>query len=100
MIFLCKLRLHFNHILKFQFFYFHFSFLFTHSLLVGLSELLDAFLVNFLVREQSGILHLGEKLLTGELIQVDAVQDHLLFFRLAIFVSGIPQLEKAESVLG
>ena len=117
MIFLCKIKVIFNHILTFVEQLLHlflsailysdsflsnslFFILYTaQSLLVGLSEFLDAFLVNFLVREQSGLLHHGEQLLPGELIQVDAVQDHLFFLRLANFVSRIPHLEKSESVL-
>ena len=76
-----------------------FTFYLPQSLLVELSELLNAFFVNFLLREQSGSFNHGQQLLTGEVFQVHTVQDYLLFVFLAILVFQIPILEKAESGL-
>ena len=70
------------------------------SLLVRLSEHLNAFLVNYFLREQSGFFHYSEELLSGEVIKVDAVQDDLPILSLAIFILEIPSLEKMEFGLG
>ena len=67
--------------------------------MVGLSELLNAFLGDILFGEQAGLLHHGEQLLSGELIKVNVVPENLLILILAILVFRIPNLETLEFFL-